>query len=906
MSNPKIAFDLDFNVDSSFQSVLNNARQVAGSYLGNVGRSSQNPQVQQQLSHIYTSSYNQLVKDLTNAIKKGTENRRAGAVDVGQSQNYNLDSLRDSSASVIDMLFKTWAKVTVVTGAIVAAGVAFDKLHYYINNVIFDQQRLAKEGIILEDYRLRVMQLQNEYLGWQLEISQQFNQSMQDASFLIEEIDRKLAQAEAKAEKEKNEGIANIENQQQKDFAALDKQFEKIQNDTDRGSWKWMNSFLASHDYKNDPNEQNMNPLFEKFTQYAQKQEFDINGEILTFWRNLNRSPISGIFNNAYKNTGLIQFRGEDKAFTNNTESADILRQIFDEIKKPREQRDIRARNVIVEDAREVARRRQIEAARESVPIEMGVLRNQQEKDYQRDVSNMINEIARTERSADATTYSIRMTQLNEEYEAQTQYLAKYETLRRIAAEEGHKDLTIEQKRILETELEIRKQIAGVRSGVNSAVNQILTPNSLAGLTGGVEDSAKVNQANTLQNLLSGFEKKSGGILNNKQLNDIQKINALDALQLKLNQDIEESAKRHAETLVLIRSHAADYTSILSSINGQEKQGAESMQIYQQNLRDMLAIEEDYRSQIQAATSEEERLTAEMEKQTQTAAKRLDLENGLRLAAEQYNMAKMQQESQRNRSEQVLKTGSDFAAESIQAVSDFRIKVFEGMRAGTLSAMDFEIAGQERVFTIRKAREQALHDQRMQDLKDYERQREQSINLDYEKATQADRQRIAELSKMLADPNLSASQRTEAESQLQQAQGNINAAENTRRTAMEDVRTNARGSVRAEAYFRENMSRVEARHKEQMSYLSAIASNTGKTVSSISDDYRQQVERSWSHSLPGIGMLQSQQRLSAYNSNQVDLKWFASALFPMLNEMVKQSAGLRVLPTIAAMPARMG
>jgi hypothetical protein len=284
---------------------------------------------------------------------------------------------------------------------------------------------------------------------------------------------------------------------------------------------------------------------------------------------------------------------------------------------------------------------------------------------------------------------------------------------------------------------------------------------------------------------------------------------------------------------------AKAYSEIMDRAINRNTSGLAAGQEWERNMSAVLKIEQQYRQEVEKAKTAEELSVAETQRKTALTAEQLKNQVNLRTVQAQDDLRRSEQAAARNQSELGITSKSNVAAESAQTISDFRIKLFEGMRAGTMSAMDFQIAGIEKTYSLQMSREKALHDQKMQDLKDYESQQEQRINLEYEEATQADRQRIAELSKMLQDPNISASQRQAIEYQLQQSQGNISTAENTRRESMDELRTNARGSVRAEAAFKENMSKAEARHREQVSYLKAIATNTGKVVTDVAASYKE-------------------------------------------------------------------
>jgi len=314
----------------------------------------------------------------------------------------------------------------------------------------------------------------------------------------------------------------------------------------------------------------------------------------------------------------------------------------------------------------------------------------------------------------------------------------------------------------------------------------------------------------------------------------------IDPQQMEKLQAQEESALRAIEakerSLIAINNV---YNEVANNYMQRNTAGLAAGQEWERNMQSVLKIESQYRQEVEKATSAEELSVAEMRRKTALTAEQLKNQINLRTVQAEDAMRQAQQGAQRNRSELGISSGADVAADSAKTISDFRIKIFEGMRSGTMSAMDFQIAGIEKSYALQMSKEKALHQQKMQDLQAYESQREQQINLEYEQSTQADRQRIAVLSKMLQDPNLSASQRAGIESQMQQVQGNINSAESTRREALDEVRTNARGSVRTDAAFRENMAKAEARHREQISYLKTIATNTGKVVTDVAASYKE-------------------------------------------------------------------
>jgi hypothetical protein len=60
------------------------------------------------------------------------------------------------------------------------------------------------------------------------------------------------------------------------------------------------------------------------------------------------------------------------------------------------------------------------------------------------------------------------------------------------------------------------------------------------------------------------------------------------------------------------------------------------------------------------------------------------------------------------------------------------------------------------------------------------------------------------------------------------------------------LRSNARGSIAEETRFKVSLAASDARHKEQISYLSAIKNNTGQYVSAISESYKSLNATMWS------------------------------------------------------------
>ena len=90
---------------------------------------------------------------------------------------------------------------------------------------------------------------------------------------------------------------------------------------------------------------------------------------------------------------------------------------------------------------------------------------------------------------------------------------------------------------------------------------------------------------------------------------------------------------------------------------------------------------------------------AELRKQIEEEEK-LRYENESQLAAEKDKLTQMQQSAVRSKAESAIEGSGNIAQTDIQAISDFRTKIFEGMRAGTMSAMDYEIASIEKTYAI--------------------------------------------------------------------------------------------------------------------------------------------------------------------------------------------------------------
>ena len=703
-------------------------------------------------------------------------------------------------------------RLTVMGTAAIATAEGVDRMMDAFRNVVLRMDQLRQQASNLEDYRLNIMKLQLDYLGKQLDLANRLKAAMNEASMMPEKVQRDKKERDAQIQAKHDEEIAQNEQRAKRQKAAAEMQAADIRTMTARNSWNWGWSGMAEYGAditgwkKHSPTGQDAN-----------MQSFQLGGKKAEVYRNVGLGR--------YKASGVIIWGGEEFHNNSDEEFERELNRIQTRIDMSAEEaqklRDAVTKSKLIDEQHAS----NIRGIHEMIDYEIPLNRMKEEESFWNKRASMMTEIAGAEKTADATNYALRMQMLQDEHKINMWHIDETERLRREAAERGLADITEEQKQQLQERVSLENNAIQARNRVLQTANDILQPNRLSGLTGGVEDAARIQRAKELQKALEAFETRNKAI-NAERITEEAKIIKLRESEVQLQADINRGARDYAENLTLIASHAADYETRMKAIGAMEKQGVETIALQSSHLRNMLSIEEKYRDAIRKATTEQERQTAEMTKQREQKAEMLRLENESRVAVERDNLARMHQSARRNQSETGITTAGNIAAEDMQAVSDFRIKIFEGMRSGTMTAIDFEMANIDRVYKMRQSREQALHEQRMQGLRDYEAQQEQAINTAYEEATSEARQRLALALKQLADQNLTAGQRKDAQHTVEANEEIIRKAEQEREKAMESLRTRARDSVRLDAEYQMNKAAADARHKEQISYLAAIKENT--------------------------------------------------------------------------------
>ena len=725
-------------------------------------------------------------------------------------------------------------RLTVMGTAAVATAEGIDRMMDAFRNVVLRMDQLRKQASNLEDYRLNIMKLQLDYLGKQLDLTNRLKAAMNEASMMPEKAQRDKKERDAQIQAKHDEEIARSEQRAKMQKAGTEMQAVDIRTMTARNSWNWGWSGFSEYGpditgwKKHSPTGQEAN-----------MQSFQLGGKKAEVYRNVGLGR--------YKASGVIIWDGKEFHYNSDEEFEQQLNRIQTQIDmsadEAQKKRDAAVKSKLIDEQHAS----NIRGIHETIDQEIPLKRMKEEESFWNRRASMMTEIAGAEKTADATNYALRMQMLQDEHALNLRHINETERLWREAADRGIADITEEQKQQLQERIALEKNAIQARNNILQTTNELLQPNRLSGLTGGVEDAARVQRAKEMQKALEEFETRNKAI-NAERIGEEAKIIKLRESEAQLQADINRGAMDYAENLTLIASHAADYETRMKAIGAMEKQGVETIALQSSHLRNMLSIEEKYRDARRKATTEQERQAAEMTKQREQKAELLRLENESRVAVERDNLARMQQSARRNQSETGITTAGNIAAEDIQAVSDFRIKIFEGMRSGTMSLVDFEMAGIEKTYKMRQSREQAMHDQRMQALRDYESQQEQMINLAYEKQVEADRKRIAELEKMKATGTMTSQDNAE----LDAAQSRMTDANRQREQAMESLRSDASGSVRLDADFKQRMTLEAARHREQIAYLSAIKENTGKYVSSMSAEYKELAGQTWARSAPAM------------------------------------------------------
>jgi hypothetical protein len=315
----------------------------------------------------------------------------------------------------------------------------------------------------------------------------------------------------------------------------------------------------------------------------------------------------------------------------------------------------------------------------------------------------------------------------------------------------------------------------------------------------------------------------------------------------------------------------------------------------------LLKIEEDYRTKSQAAGSvfNREQLSMQRGYDIEDEKRRHDAAKASIASADEMGMSRNL--INRNMEERAIQTETDLVNQINTAVSTHRKNLVTGMLQGNLNFMDAYVSMLQRNHDIAMSNAKSEFDLKVQYQRELENIEKQRIDDVFEQTTARDRQTIASLSRKVEDGTATQADRVA----LQNAQNNITAAERRRRMDIEAFMRNPRSSVSMESVFNRQMNIEQNRHKEQISYLSAIASNTGKIVNSISDDYRRQVERSWTQSMPGLGAFWAQRTVSNYNQDNGMTTVIAQTIVPIMKDMLQNTNGLRSLPAIAAQPARM-